>query len=171
MKVTLRILLDALCGFARPYFLTREIDEEDLCSLGSVANKQIEMLEEWRSNLISQLAWDDTEPPSTDPLIASLRAEYYEGMAKLLRPYVGYALHANVHSTGNELSKGQQRILKVLLDWEKNALSSIVCFDRVGAAPDSTYEMYQKTDGSPVMLSNPVSTLHAQVAQLLTDCL
>ncbi|KAF5852453.1 hypothetical protein GGP41_007874 [Bipolaris sorokiniana] len=65
-------------------------------------------------------------------------------MARLLRLYVGiarYALHANVHSTGNELSKGQQGILKVLLDWEKHALSSIVCFDRVDAASDSTYEI------------------------------
>lgn len=163
-KVNLRILLDALSDFARPYFpQTREMDEEDLCALGSVANEQIKMLGEWRSSLISRLTWVDTEPSSTDPLIASLRAAYYEGMAKLLRPYVGiaeYALHSYVHSPEDVLSKGQQDILKVFLNWEKYALLTVEYFDRIGAASDNMYETCQNTSGSSIMLSNPVSTLH-----------
>ena len=168
-KVNLRILFDALSDFARPYFpQTREMDEEGLFALGTVANEQIKMLEEWRSSLISRLTWDDIEPPSTDPLIASLRAEYYEGMANLLRPYVGiaeYALHSNAHSPEGVLSKGQQDILKVFLNWEKYALSTVECFDRVCATSDSMYETCQNTSGGSIMLSNPVSALHTQVAQ------
>lgn len=152
-KVDLRILLDALSDFARPYLpQMRKMDEEALCALGSVANQQIKMLEEWRSSLISQFTWSDTEPLSTDPLIASLRAEYYDGMATLLRPYVGiaeYALHSYVHSPEVILSNGQQDILKVFLNWEKYALLTVECYDRVGAASDSS-----------IMLSNPVSALH-----------
>ncbi|KAI1676122.1 hypothetical protein KJE20_14288 [Pyrenophora tritici-repentis] len=165
-KVNLRVLLDALSDFARPYLpQMREMDEEALCALGSVANQQIKMLEEWRSNLISRLTWSDTEPLSTDPLIASLRTEYYEGMAKLLRPYVGiaeYALHSYVHSPEDRLSNGQQDIVKVFLNWEKYALLTVECFDRVGAASDSMYETCQTKSGSSMMLSNPVSALHTE---------
>lgn len=170
-RVSLRILLNALRDFARPHFpTTREIDEKDLCALEELANRQIAMLEVWRKNLTSQLTWNGTEPPSTDPLLASLRAEFSEGMAELLRPYLDimrYALHSTVHSTENELSEGQQGILRVLLYWEKYALSSFVSFDRVGAASDSTYEIYQSTSDSSVMLSNPISKMHTQVTPSL----
>ncbi|KAL6150045.1 hypothetical protein ACJQWK_02582 [Exserohilum turcicum] len=170
-RVSLRILLNALRDFARPHFpTTREIDEKDLCALEELANRQIAMLEVWRKNLTSQLTWNGTEPPSTDPLLASLRAEFSEGMAELLRPYLDimrYALHSTVHSTENELSEGQQGILRVLLYWEKYALSSFVSFDRVGAASDSTYEIYQSTSDSSVMLSNPISKMHTQFKTVL----
>jgi hypothetical protein len=157
-----------------PFSGVREMDETDLRHYMCFAEKHISLLEEWRSHLDPRLAWKDTELPSTDPLTASLRAEYYEGAAHLLRPFLDMtidALHSNAGSITKELSEGQQRTLQVLFNWEKYALSSIVCFDRVGAASDSEYEMYQDTSGSSVMLSNPVSTLHAQVTQLLTNYL
>ncbi|KAJ5063745.1 hypothetical protein PSV09DRAFT_2374418 [Bipolaris maydis] len=191
-KIALRILLDGLrdsarlhlstkiemdekdlCDSVRPHLptapryvpTTREMDEKDLCGFVHLANEHIGMLEVWRSNLVPQLTWKDTEPPSTDPIKASLQAEYYEGAAALLRPYLDIAVHAmryNADSVSKELSEGQQGILKVLFDWEKHALSSMVCFDRVGTASDSKYEMYQSTGGSSVILSNPVNTLHAK---------
>lgn len=121
---------------------------------------QIITLEDWRSTLSSQMAWKDPGPPPTDPLVASLQAEYCEGMVKLLRPYMGITLQVHVPSTEAQLSKGQQWILKVVATWVMFTHSSIVCFDRVGAATNSTYEMYQDPSCSTVMLSNPVNTGH-----------
>lgn len=106
------------------------------------------------------MAWKDPGPPPTDPLVASLQAEYCEGMVKLLRPYMGITLQVHVPSTEAQLSKGQQWILKVVATWVMFTHSSIVCFDRVGAATNSTYEMYQDPSCSTVMLSNPVNTGH-----------
>lgn len=157
-RVSLRNLFNAMRNFARPHFpKIREVDDQDLSNLEMLANRHFEMLESWKSNLTSRLAWDHADPPSTDPLIASLRAEYYKGMTQLLRPYVELALHFRI------VSKGLRSILSVLLNWERYALSSLICFDRVGTASDSTYNMYESTIGSPAMLSSPVSTLHTQV--------
>lgn len=140
----------------RPHLpTTREIGEKTLCTLESITDVQIITLEDWRSTLSSQMAWKDPGPPPTDPLVASLQAEYCEGMVKLLRLYVGIALQVHVPSTEAQLSKGQQWIVKVVATWVMFTHSSIVCFDRVGAATNSTYEMYQDTSCSTVMLSKP----------------
>lgn len=148
---------------------TGGVDEEDLKYLTETASCQVKILEDWRSGLPSDLGWEDKEFPSTDPLRASLRAEYYNGMATLLRPYLEIALHYKCFPlTTDELSACQQGLIKVVHLWVQGALASIIAFDRIGAVADSAYETYQITSNSPVMLSNPMNTLYAQVAPSFT---
>lgn len=128
-----------------------------------VAKENIEMMEGWRSSLAPRSAWEDRDLPSTDLHTASLRAEYYDSVAKLLRPYLEvsiYALHSHADSTPDTLSKGQRELLEVLIVWVKHAFLSMFYFNRVSAASDSMYEMHQTTGGSLLMLSNPVGTLY-----------
>ncbi|RYO14812.1 hypothetical protein AA0111_g11877 [Alternaria arborescens] len=143
---------------------TGRIDEDDLEHLMSFANSQLEFLEYWRSVLPSQLAWEDKELPSTDPLMASLRAEYYNNRVKLLRPYLGIIRNCECFNVAvDRPSAGQRKLSGVALDWVNSALSSIIAFDRIGTSYDGTYETYRTTSRSSVMLSNPVETLHTQV--------
>jgi len=140
------------------------IDEDDLVHLMSFANTQLEFLECWRSVLPSQLAWEDKELPSTDPLMASLRAEYYNNRVKLLRPYLEIIRNCEYFNVAvDRPSAGQQKLFGVALDWVNSALSSIIAFDRIGTRYDGTYETYRTTSRTSVMLSNPVETLHTQV--------
>jgi hypothetical protein len=143
---------------------TGRVDEDDLEHLMSFANSQLEFLEFWRSVLPSHLAWEDKELPSTDPLMASLRAEYYNSRVKLLRPYLEIIRNCEYFNVAvDRPSAGQQKLFGVALDWVNSALSSIVAFDRVGTRYDGTYETYRTTSRTSVMLSNPVETLHTQV--------
>lgn len=142
-----------------------EIDEEVLEYLTNAANSQVKILEQWRSALPLHLAWDDKEPPSTDPLRASLRAEYYSGVTKLLRPYLEIVkIFECFPATVEKLTAGQRGLIGVVYSWVQGALSSIVALDRIGAVANSVYEPYRSTSSSQIMLSNPVKTLHAQVA-------
>jgi hypothetical protein len=140
------------------------IDEDDLVHLMSFANTQLEFLECWRSVLPSQLAWEDKELPSTDPLMASLRAEYYNNRVNLLRPYLEIIRNCECFNVAvDRPSAGQRKLFGVALDWVNSALSSIIAFDRIGTRYDGTYETYRSTSRTSVMLSNPVETLHTQV--------
>jgi hypothetical protein len=169
-RILLRKYLDGAQKNPPTGFATGEgLDEEDLECLTETASCQVEILEDWRSELPSHLGWEDKEPPSTDPLMASLRAEYYNGMATLLRPYLEIVRDCECFPlTTDELSAGQRGLIEVVHLWVQSALASVIAFDRIGAVADSAYETYQSTSISPVLLSNPVNTLHAQVAPLFT---
>jgi hypothetical protein len=143
---------------------TGRIDEDDLEHLMNFANSQLELLECWRSVLPSQLAWEDEELPSTNPLMASLRAEYYNDRVKLLRPYLGIIRNCECFNVAvDRPSAGQQKLSGVALDWVNSALSSIIAFDRIGTNYDGAYETYRTASRSSVMMSNPVEILHTQV--------
>jgi hypothetical protein len=143
---------------------TGRVDEDDLEHLMSFANSQLEFLEFWRSVLPSHLAWEDKELPSTDPLMASLRAEYYNSRVKLLRPYLRIIRNCECFNVAvDRPPAGQRKLFGVALDWINSALSSTIAFDRIGTSYDGVYETYRTACRSSVMLSNPVETLHAQV--------
>lgn len=135
----------------------------------ATARCQVEIPKKWRPVLPSWLNWKDEELPSTDPLKASLRAEYYSGIVKSLWPHLEIVINYKCFPlTMDKLSADQQELTEAVYLWVKAALASITAFDRVGAVADSTYEAYQRPSNSPVLLSNPVKTLHAQVAPLST---
>ncbi|KAI0616722.1 hypothetical protein TUN199_11287 [Pyrenophora tritici-repentis] len=147
---------------------TRTMDEADLTYLTNVANSQLGYLKTWRSGLPSRLAWEDKKPPSIDPFMASLQAEYYNGIAKLLRPYLEIIRKCERFAvTLNKLSAGQRGLIGVVETWIDGALSSIIAFDRIGAVPEGAYEEHRSTNRIPVMLSNPVKTLHAEFENVL----
>jgi hypothetical protein len=162
-RMLLRKILDEVQKHTPMDFATtKRIDDEDLEHFMNAANSHTKILENWRSVLALPLAWEDKEPPSIDPLKASLRAEYYNGMTKSLRPYLEITRYCKCFSTAIEKpSAGQQGLIEVVRSWVQAALSSIIAFDRIGAVSNSAYEIYESTSNSPVMLSNPVKTLHA----------
>ncbi|KAF1354408.1 hypothetical protein EJ07DRAFT_168352 [Lizonia empirigonia] len=165
-RVLLRIYFDELCRLTPTGVATT--NEAGLEYLTSRANKQIELLETWRSGLSSRLAWKDKEPPSTDPLLASLRSEYYNGIAQLLRPYLEMTQNRTCFNANvDKQSAGQRGFIEVILSWINGTLSSIIACDRIGAVPDSAYEAYQRASRSSVMLSNPVKTLHTECENVL----
>ncbi|XP_014550266.1 hypothetical protein COCVIDRAFT_43156 [Bipolaris victoriae FI3] len=139
----LRIVLKVAKKHPPPDFTSiKRFDEEHFCTLTSSAESKIKIIEKWRSNIMPHLAWNDREPPSTDPLMASLRAEYYEGVAELLRPYLD--------------------ILKYLDRIKRYALSNIVAFDRIGAVNDNAYKAFRSTSSGPVVIGNPVNMLYSE---------
>ncbi|CAN9172120.1 unnamed protein product, partial [Alternaria alternata] len=116
---------------------TGRVDDDDLEHLMNFANSQLELLEFWRSVLPSQLAWEDEELPSTDPLMASLRAEYYNDRVKLLRPYLGIIRNCECFNVAvDRPPAGQRKLFGVALDWVNSALSSIIALDRIGTSYD-----------------------------------
>ena len=161
-RVSLRKMLDEVQKHLRMNTRTRE--EEELDQLKNIARKGFEIMEAWRSTLPSWLAWRDEELPSTDPLMASLRAEYYGSIAEFLRPYLDIVLRECLALTTDKMSAGQQGLTDVVHLWVKATLASIISLDRIGAVIDSAYEAYQGSSNIPVLLSNPVQSLHSQVA-------
>jgi hypothetical protein len=164
-RVLLRKILDEVQKLAPTDLATTgKSDEEVLEYLSNAASCQVKILENWRSVLPSHLAWEHTELPSTDPLRASLRAEYHSGITTLLRPYLEIVRDCECFSaTMDKPSAGQGGLIGVIHSWVQAAVASIIAFDRIGAGTDSVYEIFQSTNNSPVMLSNPVKSLHAQV--------
>lgn len=164
-RVLLRKILDGVQKLTPTDLATvGKPDEELLEYLTNTANCQINILENWRSALPSHLAWEHKELPSTDLLRASLRAEYYSGTSKLLRPYLEIMRDCECFSaTMDKPSAGQQGLIGVIHSWVQAAVASTIAFDRIGAGTESAYETFQSTNNSPVMLSNPVESLHAQV--------
>ncbi|EMD96394.1 hypothetical protein COCC4DRAFT_64913 [Bipolaris maydis ATCC 48331] len=166
-KVLLRSLLEAVQTSLSPGFASIEtFDEESLQSLVDLARRQTQQLENWRAQLLPKLVWDDAEPPSTNAIMASLRAEYHKGMAELLRPYLSILEHPEFNAP-RELTKFQQGTLQLVIDWEQHAVSNIISFDRIGADPNSVYEICRSTSSIRVALSNPVDTLHSEFKTVL----
>jgi hypothetical protein len=65
-------------------------------NLKEVANNarvHADILLSWRRLLPAELAWDDSDPPSTDINIARLRAKFYGGHYMILRPFLFLAVH------------------------------------------------------------------------------
>lgn len=162
-RIMLRMVLEVTKKHPPPDFTSIErFDEEHLCALTSSAESKIKIMEKWRSNIMPHLAWNDREPPSTDPLMASLRAEYYEGVAELLRPYLDVLKYLDrIKVSVNETSKGQQGLLHILHDWKRYALSNIIAFDRIGAVDDNAYKAFRSKSNGPVVTGNPVNMLHS----------
>ena len=161
-RVLLRALLDSLKR-RTPADAAKigDMDDEKVMLYADGANHQTRYLREWRRSLRLELTWEDEELLSTDPLMASLRAEYYNGMAELLQPYLDGVKKCSFFTvTRDKPSTGQQKLMEVIRKWIHSALLSITAFDRVGAAPDSVYKGHGSVNRSPVMLSNPVKTLH-----------
>ena len=136
-------------------------DDEHLCAFTSSAEFKIQIMEQWRSSIIPQLAWNDRDPPSSNHPEASLRAEYYGGVATLLRPYLKILKTLDrIEVSGRELSKGQQGIIHVIYQWKKYALYNITAFDCIGAVDGHVYKTFRGTSSSLVIMGNPVNTLH-----------
>jgi hypothetical protein len=147
----------------------RSIDDEGLEYITDFANSQIEMFRYWKSHLLlPHLRWEDEEPPSTDLLMASLRAEYYKSITRLLQPYLKILRSCGCLTGTVAKSSARGGFIGVVRSWVQAALSSIVPFDRIGEFANSPYEACRSTSKSPVMLSNPVETLHSQVTLSFT---
>ncbi|EMD85881.1 hypothetical protein COCC4DRAFT_76989 [Bipolaris maydis ATCC 48331] len=163
-KIMLGTVLEAAKRYPRlPDFASiKKFDDELLFDFARCAEFKIKIMEAWRSTIMPHLAWNDQDLPSTDPLMASLRAEYYEGVATLLRPYLEVLKYLNrIDVSVNETSKGQRGILHTLHNWKRYALSNIVAFDRIRSV-DGTYKAFRSTSNGPVVMGNPVNTLHSE---------
>jgi hypothetical protein len=109
----------------------------------------------WRSELRSQEAWKDEEPPSTCLALASLRGDYYEGLSLLLLPYLRMvARKRDIQSTFEQTPALLQKVIDVTNRCVDIAIQSIIARDRIGALPDSLYEGYQITRTHRQMLTN-----------------
>ncbi|KAJ5041461.1 hypothetical protein PSV09DRAFT_2380397 [Bipolaris maydis] len=170
-KIMLGTVLEAAKRYPRlPDFASiKKFDDELLFDFARCAEFKIKIMEAWRSTIMPHLAWNDQDLPSTDPLMASLRAEYYEGVATLLRPYLEVLKYLNrIDVSVNETSKGQRGILHTLHNWKRYALSNIVAFDRIRSV-DGTYKAFRSTSNGPVVMGNPVNTLHSYVDYPVTQ--
>ena len=121
----------------------REINEEVLEYLTNAANSQVKILEQQRLALLLHLAWDDKEPLLTDPLRASLRAEYYSGLTKLLRLYLEIVkIFECFPATVEKLTVGQRGLIRVVYSQVQGALLSIVALNRISVVANSVYKLY-----------------------------
>ncbi|KAJ6192794.1 hypothetical protein J3E72DRAFT_443075 [Bipolaris maydis] len=147
------------------------------------------VLENWRKLLSPELAWDDSEYPSTD-----LTLHYYGGLYMMLRPYLKLASHvlefpppppgstgASQHNSPSpygqpltnrnvqmvELSEDQQKIIKVACQCINSAIHSTIAFDRVGEEPGSKYQYFTPTRKKRLVVTNIFGTLHAQFGNML----
>lgn len=143
------------------------------------------------------LAWEDTDPPSTDLNIARLRAKYYGATYVMLRPYLRIAAHeielppSHQRSQRNsqwshhnsptaeastptlrsaqmvDLTESQKQIVDLASQCIEGAIQSTIAFDRVGAVPGSPYEGFKSTRTTRLILTNIFGTLHAQFGNML----
>lgn len=189
-QIWLRVILNeahnALYGAnGRTSFDTSNVKE-----VAHHARTHIDILDSWRRVLPAELAWQDTDPPSTDLNIARVRAKYYGGLYMMLRPYLRIASHTiefppnaasaphssqhNSPAPGDyvstptnrgihmvELSEDQRKLIGVACQCIESAIRSTVAFDRVGADPNSPYLDYQSTRTRRLVLTNIFGTLHA----------
>lgn len=161
-RVMLQMVLKVAKRIPPPDFASIErFDDEILCAFISSAELKINIMEQWRSSIIPQLAWNDRDPPSSNHSMASLRAEYYGGVSALLWPYLKILkILDRIEVSGKELSKGQQDILHFIYQWERYTLYKIIAFDCIGAVDGHVYRTFRGTSSSLVIMGNPVNTLH-----------
>ncbi|KAF5844096.1 hypothetical protein GGP41_001459 [Bipolaris sorokiniana] len=168
-RVMLQMVLKVAKRIPPPDFASIEsFDDEHLCAFTSSAEFKINIMEQWRSSIIPQLAWNDQDPPSTIHSMASLRVEFYGGVAALLLPYMKFLKFVDrIEVSGKELSKGQQGIIHVIYQWKKYALYNITAFDCIGAVDGHVYKTFRGTSSSLVIMGNPVNTLHIEFKAVL----
>lgn len=161
-RILLQMVLQVAKRIPPPDFASIEsFNDEHLCAFTSSAELKINIMERWRSSNISNVAWNDQDPPSSNHLMASLRAEYYGGVAALLLPYLRILKFLDrMEDSGKELSKGQQGIIYIIQQWARYALDSITAFDCIGAVDGYVYKKFRGTSSSLVIMGNPVNTLH-----------
>jgi hypothetical protein len=148
----------------------------------------VEMLENWRNMLSPELAWKDTDLPSTDLNIARVRAKYYGGLYMMLRLYLKLAIDVLIFpspppgttgasqqnspsvygsSASNryvqmvDLTEDQKRIIEVACKCINSAIRSTIAFDRVGTEPNSPYTYFTPSRTKRLIVTNIFGTLHA----------
>ena len=158
----LQMVLKVAKRIPPPDFASIEsFDDEHLCAFTSSAEFKINIMEQWRSSIIPQLAWNDQDPPSTIHSMASLRVEFYGGVAALLLPYMKFLKFVDrIEVSGKELSKGQQGIIDIIYNWTRYTLYNIIAFDCIGAVDNQAYKKFRGISSSLVIMGNPVNTLH-----------
>lgn len=72
------------------------LSPEQLCR---VLRNNRKALNNWRISLPDALQWSDDNPPLDDTMSAKLRAEYYNAVVSICRPYLDYALHIKPYAT------------------------------------------------------------------------
>ncbi|EUC40819.1 hypothetical protein COCMIDRAFT_107823 [Bipolaris oryzae ATCC 44560] len=161
-RIMLQMVLQVAKRIPPPDFASIEsFDDEHLCAFTSSAEFKINIMEQWRSSIIPNLAWNDQDPPSSNHLMASLRAEYYGGVAALLLPYLRILNFLDrMEDSDKELSKGQQGIIYIIHQWARYALNNITAFDCIGAVDGHVYKKFRGTSSSLVIMGNPVNTLN-----------
>jgi hypothetical protein len=146
--------------------------------------------------LLSQLQWNDNDPPSTDRNHARLRAKYYGGLYMMLRPYLRLAVmvrewppshqssrqrapwsHQNSPASMStnmnrgvqmvDLSNDQREMINLASVCIQAAIQSTIAFDRIGAPEHSPYDGYRSTRTERLVLTNIFGTMHAQFGNML----
>ena len=184
LRVVLNLAHNALYGSSGHM----SFDSTNLEDITNHAHTHVEILQSWRAMLSPELAWRDSDPPSTDLNIARVRAKYYGGLYMMLRPYLRLASHVlefpspppgtigasqqnspsvDGNSTSNryvqmvELSTDQKKIIDVACTCINSAIQSTIAFDRVGADPESPYTNFRPTRTKRLVVTNIFGTLHA----------
>jgi hypothetical protein len=167
----------------------RSFDTHNIKEVAHRATVHVRVLEEWRRVLPPALTWNDDEPPATDINVARLRAKYYGSIYVILRPYLRIANHyidfpptgaggarashhnspAPTSGSSNrnahllvDLSDDQKSIIGVAVKCINAAIQSTIAFDRVGAAPGSTYKKFDATARTRrLVVTNIFGTMHA----------
>ncbi|EAT89798.2 hypothetical protein SNOG_03067 [Parastagonospora nodorum SN15] len=171
---------------------SRSFDENDPKAVAVHVNYHMEVLRSWKSMLLGQLQWNDTDPPSTDRNHARLRAKYYGGLYMMLRPYLRLAVltewppshqrqpHTWTHQSSPAVNGGmdraapivdltpdQKEMIKLACICIEAAIRSTIAFDRIGAPEGSRYEDYKSTRTERLVLTNIFGTMHAQFGNML----
>lgn len=149
----------------------------------------VHSLQDWRQVLPPALVWNDDDPPAIDINVARLRAKYYGSIYVNLRPYLHIANqfidfpptgageartshHDSLAPTSGssnghahllvDLSDDQNSIVKVAAMCINAAIQSTIAFDRVGAAPESTYNKFDASARTRrLVVTNIFGTMHA----------
>ncbi|KAF9733463.1 hypothetical protein PMIN06_009150 [Paraphaeosphaeria minitans] len=184
-QIHLRVILNdahnSLYG-ARLGFDSNNIDE-----IADNARSHAELLATWRRLLPEALAWNDSDPPSTDISVARMRAKYYGGYYVVLRPLLFKAIHHmklpptvssnnsppdasyqfNPHRDIVDLSAEDAKALEIVQSCVESAIQSTIAFDRIGADEDTPYRNYESQRKSRLIVPNVFGTLHAQFGNML----
>jgi len=149
-----------------------------------MARSHAELLATWRRLLPEPLAWNDSDPPSTDINVARMRAKYYGGYYVVLRPLLFKAIHhmklpptvsstnsplptadasftSNPHRDIVDLNAEDEKALKIVQSCIESAIQSTIAFDRVGADENTPYRNYESQRKSRLIVPNIFGTLHA----------
>jgi hypothetical protein len=120
-------------------------------------------LKHWRSALMNEFSWEDKDPPSTNMDVARIRGAYYDTKYRALLPCAMLTMDEFRQSTVRREDAIQATISRHALDCIEAAIQYLVSFDRVGAAPESSYKRGDTNNLKRPVVPNLLSTLHASV--------